>query len=133
MIGSGIFVSPAFALQYSGSVGMCLVVWTVCGIVSLLGTNSKKKKLEKQLHCNNFLRGTRIRRTRHSYTTFRGRIRLFLRFIWPTAQILGPFAGIYLFMGDDRHNTARRSGRYCVNIFRILMSTDIRCTLYQRC
>lgn len=43
MIGSGIFVSPAFALQYSGSVGMCLVVWTVCGIVSLLGTNSKKK------------------------------------------------------------------------------------------
>lgn len=38
MIGSGIFVSPAFALKYSGSVGMCLVVWIVCGIVSLLGT-----------------------------------------------------------------------------------------------
>ncbi|XP_030766225.1 b(0,+)-type amino acid transporter 1-like [Sitophilus oryzae] len=37
MIGSGIFVSPASALKYSGSVGMCIVVWTVCGIVSLLG------------------------------------------------------------------------------------------------
>ncbi|XP_045464859.1 b(0,+)-type amino acid transporter 1-like isoform X1 [Harmonia axyridis] len=37
MIGSGIFVSPAPALAYSGSVGMCIVVWTVCGIVSLLG------------------------------------------------------------------------------------------------
>ncbi|KAL3283898.1 hypothetical protein HHI36_018067 [Cryptolaemus montrouzieri] len=37
MIGSGIFVSPAPALQYSGSVGMCLIVWTVCGVVSLLG------------------------------------------------------------------------------------------------
>ncbi|KAK9891437.1 hypothetical protein WA026_014672 [Henosepilachna vigintioctopunctata] len=37
MIGSGIFVSPASALQYSGSVGMCIVVWTVCGVVSLLG------------------------------------------------------------------------------------------------
>ncbi|XP_063911415.1 b(0,+)-type amino acid transporter 1-like [Zophobas morio] len=37
MIGSGIFVSPASALEHSGSVGMCLVVWTVCGIISLLG------------------------------------------------------------------------------------------------
>lgn len=37
MIGSGIFVSSASALKYSGSVGMTLIVWTVCGIVSLLG------------------------------------------------------------------------------------------------
>lgn len=37
MIGSGIFVSPTDALKYSGSIGFCLVVWAVCGIVSLLG------------------------------------------------------------------------------------------------
>uniref|UniRef100_A0AAR5Q103 b(0,+)-type amino acid transporter 1 n=1 Tax=Dendroctonus ponderosae TaxID=77166 RepID=A0AAR5Q103_DENPD len=37
MIGSGIFVSPASALKYSGSVGMCLVVWAICGVISLLG------------------------------------------------------------------------------------------------
>uniref|UniRef100_A0A182PHN1 b(0,+)-type amino acid transporter 1 n=1 Tax=Anopheles epiroticus TaxID=199890 RepID=A0A182PHN1_9DIPT len=37
MIGSGIFVSPTAALRYSGSVGFCLVVWTVCGGISLLG------------------------------------------------------------------------------------------------
>lgn len=37
MIGSGIFVSPQSALRYSGSVGACLVVWTVCGVISLLG------------------------------------------------------------------------------------------------
>ncbi|XP_058125741.1 b(0,+)-type amino acid transporter 1-like [Anopheles ziemanni] len=37
MIGSGIFVSPTAALKYSGSVGFCLVVWTVCGGISLLG------------------------------------------------------------------------------------------------
>lgn len=37
MIGSGIFVSPTAALRYSGSIGFCLIVWTACGIISLLG------------------------------------------------------------------------------------------------
>nr|XP_023029682.1 b(0,+)-type amino acid transporter 1-like isoform X1 [Leptinotarsa decemlineata] len=37
MIGSGIFVSPASALKYAGSVGMCLVTWIACGMISLLG------------------------------------------------------------------------------------------------
>lgn len=37
MIGSGIFISPVAAFKYSGSVGMCLVVWAVCGVISLLG------------------------------------------------------------------------------------------------
>lgn len=37
MIGSGIFVSSAAALEYSGSVGMCIVIWIVCGGISLLG------------------------------------------------------------------------------------------------
>lgn len=37
MIGSGIFVSPAAALAYSGSVGLCLVIWTLSGIIALLG------------------------------------------------------------------------------------------------
>lgn len=37
MIGSGIFVSPAAALLYSGSVGLCLVIWTLSGVISLLG------------------------------------------------------------------------------------------------
>lgn len=37
MIGSGIFVSPTAALKYSGSIGMCLIVWTACGLISLMG------------------------------------------------------------------------------------------------
>lgn len=38
MIGSGIFVSPTAALKYSGSIGLCLVVWAACGVISLMGT-----------------------------------------------------------------------------------------------
>ncbi|PSN40526.1 b(0,+)-type amino acid transporter 1 [Blattella germanica] len=37
MIGSGIFVSPSMALQRAGSVGLCLTIWAICGMISLLG------------------------------------------------------------------------------------------------
>ena len=36
-IGSGIFVSPKGALKYTESVGLCLTVWTLSGLVALFG------------------------------------------------------------------------------------------------
>merc|ERR1719376_18639 len=37
MIGSGIFVSPKIVLERTGSVGLSLLVWGGCGLLSLLG------------------------------------------------------------------------------------------------
>lgn len=37
MVGSGIFISPKGVLQNSGNVGVSLLVWLACGILSLFG------------------------------------------------------------------------------------------------
>lgn len=38
MIGSGIFMSPQGVLVYIGSAGASLIVWTICGLLALLGS-----------------------------------------------------------------------------------------------
>lgn len=37
IVGSGIFVSPRGVLENSGSIGQSLVVWVLCGILSMVG------------------------------------------------------------------------------------------------
>uniref|UniRef100_A0A4W3J3Q2 Amino acid permease/ SLC12A domain-containing protein n=1 Tax=Callorhinchus milii TaxID=7868 RepID=A0A4W3J3Q2_CALMI len=37
IIGSGIFITPKGVLETSGTIGMSLMVWLVCGILSMFG------------------------------------------------------------------------------------------------
>ncbi|CAF3762035.1 unnamed protein product [Rotaria socialis] len=37
IIGSGIFISPKSILEETKSVGLCLIIWTICGLISILG------------------------------------------------------------------------------------------------
>ncbi|EFX85837.1 hypothetical protein DAPPUDRAFT_45522 [Daphnia pulex] len=83
MIGSGIFVSAGSLLANAGSPGLCLVLWGVCGVYSLLGNLNNLK-----LNSNYIITGEYI---------------YFLEAFGPTHKFFGPilafiFAWVTVFL-----------------------------------